>query len=104
DRADLAELPLERLVNVPIVIIRAVGARAVTADHLGDPSRLWGKSVLVHTGWSRHWGTARYLEFDNPFLGPDAVDQLVTANVALVGIDSLNIDDPNDQGRPAHHG
>src|SRR4051794_27648047 len=58
DRADVAGLPLERLVHVPIVVVRAVGERAVTAGHLGDPGRLWGRAVLVHTGWSRHWGTA----------------------------------------------
>jgi len=104
DRADLAALPLERLVNVSIVVIRALEARAVTAIHLGDPSRLWGKAVLINTGWSRHWGTDHYLELDNPFLAADAVDALVAANAAIVGIDSLNIDDPGDPRRPAHHG
>jgi arylformamidase len=104
DRADLADLALQRLVNVPIVVIHALDSRLVTAVHLGDPARLWGKAVLVHTGWSRHWGTARYLEFDNPFLSADAVDALIAANVAVVGIDSLNIDDPDDPRRPAHAG
>jgi kynurenine formamidase len=102
DRADLAQLPLERLVNVPIVMVRAAGRTAVTATDLGDPDRLWGRAVLVHTGWARHWGTARYLELDCPHLTADAVDVLVDANAALVGIDSLNIDDPNDLNRPAH--
>ncbi|HEY7010955.1 MAG TPA: cyclase family protein [Jatrophihabitantaceae bacterium] len=104
DRADVSTVPLERIVNVPIVVVRALDAPLVTAAHLGDPSRLWGAAVLVHTGWSRHWGTDRYFEFDNPHLAPDAVDQLVAANVALVGIDSLNVDDPTDPRRPAHHG
>jgi arylformamidase len=104
DRADLARLPLERLVNVPIAMVRAVGKRDVTAADLGDPGRLWGSAVLVHTGWSRHWGTPRYLDFDCPHLTADAVDLLVGANVALVGIDSLNIDDPADPRRPAHNG
>ena len=104
DRADLARLPLERLVNVSVVVVRASGERAVTAQHLGDPGRLWGKAVLVHTGWARHWGTAAYLELSCPHLTADAVAVLVDANVAVVGIDSLNIDDPTDPRRPAHHG
>ena len=104
DRADLGALPLERLVNVPIVVIRALGARAVAAVHLGDPSQLWGKAVLINTGWSRHWGSERYLDLDNPFLAPDAVDALLAGNPAVVGIDSLNIDDPADPRRPAHDG
>jgi kynurenine formamidase len=102
DRADLAQLPLERLVNVPITIVRAVGRTEVIAADLGDPDRLWGRAVLVHTGWARHWGTPRYLDLDCPHLTADAVDTLVAANAALVGIDSLNIDNPNDPDRPAH--
>jgi len=103
DRADVAHLPLERLVNVPIVMIRVRERSEVTADDLGERDRLWGRAVLVHTGWSRHWGTDRYLDFDCPHLRADAVDALVDANVALIGIDSLNIDDPSDPDRPAHN-
>src|SRR5262249_6283396 len=104
DRADLAGLPLERLVHVPIVMVRAFAATAVTAADLGDPSELWGKAVLVHTGWARYWRTPRYLDLDCPHLTADAVRALVDANVAVVGIDSLNIDDPTDPRRPAHDG
>ncbi len=103
DRADIAGLPLQRLVDVPIVMVRAAGRSAVTAADLGDPGRLWGRAVLVHTGWAQHWGTPRYLDLDCPHVTADAVDALVDANVALVGIDSLNIDDPTDPRRPAHH-
>jgi arylformamidase len=102
DRADLAHLPLERLVNVSITIVRAFGRTSVTAADLGDPDRLWGRAVLVHTGWAHHWATSRYLDLDCPHLAADAVDKLVDANAALVGIDSLNIDDPTDPKRPAH--
>ncbi len=104
ERADLAGLPLERLVNVPIVMVRAFGRTAVTAADLGEPDRLWGRAVLVHTGWARYWGTEAYLDLDCPHLTVDAVDVLVNGNAALVGIDSLNIDNPNDPSRPAHHG
>jgi arylformamidase len=102
DRADIAALPLERLVNVPVTVVRAVGRTAVGAADLGDPDRLWGHAVLVHTGWARHWGTDRYLDLDCPHLTAGAVDALVDANAALVGIDALNIDDPTDPDRPAH--
>jgi arylformamidase len=102
--ADLAQVPLERLVNVPVALVHAFGEPMVTAAHLGDPGALWGRAVLVYTGWARHWGTPRYLEPDCPHLTADAVEVLVNANVALVGIDSLNIDNPRDPHRPAHHG
>ena len=104
DGADLAQLPLERLVNVPIAMVRAFGRPFVTAHDLGDPAELWGRAVLVHTGWARYWGSPRYLDLDCPHLTVGAVTALVDANAALVGIDSLNIDDPGDPRRPAHHG
>lgn len=87
DRADLAHIPLERLVNVSIVVVRAYAAREITAGDLGDPGVLWGRAVLLYTGRARHWGTAAYLT-DRPVLSAAAVRVLVDANVALVGIDS----------------
>lgn len=101
-RADVAQLPLERLADVPIAMVTAVGAAAVTAAHLGEPERLTGMAVLVHTGWAGHWGTPRYLDPACPHLAADAARALVSAGAAVVGIDSLNIDDPADPARPAH--
>ena len=57
--------------------------------------------MLVRTGWDAHWRTARYGS-GHPFLTRDAAEQLVAAGAALVGIDSLNIDDDKDGARPAH--
>lgn len=104
DQADVAGLPLERLVNVPVTMVRAAGRAAVTAADLGDPGRLRGKAVLVHTGWAVHWGTPRYGDPGCPHLTGDAVAALVEAVPAVVGIDSLNIDSPADPARPAHQG
>ncbi|MEU6587510.1 cyclase family protein [Nocardia sp. NPDC046763] len=103
DGADIAELPLERLFNIPIVMIRAAGIRAVGPDLLGDPARLWGKAVLVHTGWSARWGSPAYRDPGHPFLIGEVADALVAANVAVVGIDSLDIDDISLPTRPCHH-
>ena len=104
DGQDLGELPLERLVDVPAVRVDVTGSgsRAVDARAL-LPYDFAGRAVLVHTGHDRHWGTEAYGR-DNPFLTKDAVDLLVDARAAIVGIDSLNIDDPADLTRPAHSG
>jgi arylformamidase len=101
-RDDVAAVPLDRLVNVPVVAVRVTGRTAVTASDLGDPARLRGTAVLLHTGWAAHWGTPRYHDLDCPHLTAGAVAVLVEAGVAVVGIDSLNIDDPSDPARPAH--
>jgi kynurenine formamidase len=60
-----------------------------------------GKAVLVKTGWDRHWKTDQYFE-GHPFLTRSAAEFLVSAGAALVGIDSLNIDDTSDLARPVH--
>lgn len=99
---DIAHLPLERLVNVPVTMVRALGQRGVTAASLGDPARMKGTAVLVETGWAEHWGTPRYARPGSPHLTADAAAALVAAQAAVVGIDSLSIDDPADPTRPAH--
>ena len=55
----------------------------------------------MRTGWDVHWGTPAYLE-GNPYLTADAAEYLVAEGAALVGIDSLNIDDIEDLARPVH--
>jgi arylformamidase len=57
--------------------------------------------VLVRTGWDTHWRTDRYFE-GHPYLTRDAAEYLLEAGAALVGIDSLNIDDTGDLTRPVH--
>jgi arylformamidase len=104
DGADLAGLPLERLVDVPAVRVDVTGAATLAVDAPALlPYELAGKAVLVHTGFDRHWGTEAYGR-DNPFLTAAAVELLVREGAAIVGIDSLNIDDPADLARPAHSG
>jgi kynurenine formamidase len=101
DGADLADLALETLVNLPTVVVRRVGAgRATGADAFAGLD-LEGKAVLVHTGHARHWGTDAYQE-EHPYLTRDAAEHLLDAGATLVGIDSLNIDDTADMTRPVH--
>jgi kynurenine formamidase len=102
--ADVAGLPLERIVDVPVAVVRAEGATSIGRERLGDPGRLAGRAVLIHTGWSRLWGTPGYSQPDCPHLAADAVAALIDAGAAVVGIDSLNIDDPGNPERPAHQG
>ena len=99
---DLSELPLERLANLEGVVIRAdlSKGRAITRAALKDHD-VRGKAVLVRSGWDTHWRTDLYFE-GHPFLTRDAAEYLVEMGVALVGIDSLNIDDKGDLTRPVH--
>ena len=62
-----------------------------------------GDAVLLRTGWwERHRGTASYL-LENPGLTRDAAALLLDWGIGLVGVDTPNIDRPNDAAYPAHH-
>ena len=99
---DLSELPLCRLANLEGVVIHPdlSKGRGISHDAFQDRD-LRGKAVLVRTGWDAHWRTDQYFE-GHPFLTKDAAQYLIDAGAALVGIDSLNIDDTNDLHRPVH--
>ena len=98
--ADLSGLPLERLADLPGVVVRRPGNGAIGPEAF-DGIELPGRAVLVHTAWDRHWGTPAYFE-DHPHLTAGAAERLAAARPALVGIDSVNIDRIEGGERPAH--
>ena len=102
DGKDLAGLPLEKLAGLPAVVARVPVAapRAIGWDAF-ERLDVRGRAVLVSTGWDRHWRTEGYGR-ENPFLTAEACERLRDAGAALVGIDSVNIDDLDDWARPAH--
>ncbi len=102
DGKDLSELSLTALAELDGVVVRipSTTGRAIERIHF-EGIAVTGKAVLVHTGWSRHWGTDAYFD-GHPFLTEDAAVFLRDAGVALVGIDSLNIDDTSGRTRPVH--
>jgi arylformamidase len=104
---DLAGLPLESLVDLPAEVfhftdyLAAAAGRGISAETLAGRD-LAGSAVLLHTGWDRHFGEPAY-GTGAPFLTEDGARFLVDEGVALVGIDSLNIDDTESGGeRPVH--
>jgi arylformamidase len=105
DGTDLAGMPLERLADLPAVVVRTVGSgvRAVDVGALAA-LEVAGRAVLLHTGGDRHWATPEYA-VDAPYLTGAGAQWLVDHGAALVGIDAVNIDDVSPAGggeRPAH--
>ncbi|HET6531222.1 MAG TPA: cyclase family protein, partial [Actinoplanes sp.] len=105
DGTDLAGLPLERLADLPAVVVRTVGsgARAVDVGALAALD-VAGRAVLLHTGGDRRWATPAYA-VDAPYLTEAGATWLAEHGAALVGIDAVNIDDISPDGggrRPAH--
>jgi arylformamidase len=102
DGIDVSELSLERLAELDAVVVDVTGQQVCYVDRAQLlPYELRGKAVLIHTGWDRHWRSEAYFE-GHPFLTAEAAAHLVEQGAALVGIDSLNIDDTSGGERPVH--
>ena len=99
DGADLAGVALEQVTQLPGLVVRCAGPAVGPEAFAGLD--LSGRAVLIHTGWDRHWGTAAYLT-EHPYVTEPAALLLRDAGVALVGIDSHNIDDTAGNARPVH--
>jgi kynurenine formamidase len=102
DGDDLAALALDRLAALPGLVVRVAGDGPVEVDaDAFEPLDVAGKSVLVHTGWDRHWRSEAYYE-NHPFLTAAAAQLIADRGARLVGIDSHNIDDTRTRSRPVH--
>ena len=106
----LDELPLERFLGPGVIIdVRGIAPRsAITWTHIEPMADFLapGCIVVLHTGWSRYFGSAAY--FDNPYLDADACREMIKRGVRTFGIDALNIDETPDAthpgvGYPVHH-
>jgi kynurenine formamidase len=100
--ADLAELPLQSLADLPGIVVRRPWENGIAIDaDAFEGLDVGGKAVLVQTGWDRHWRTDAYFG-EHPFLTEAAADFLAGEGPALVGIDSCNIDNMHVRARPVH--
>jgi arylformamidase len=101
DGEDLSQLKLAQLADLPAVKVTCTDKQAIDASCFSGLTSLGGKAILIETGWSQHWNTPQYYE-GHPFLTEDAAQFLLDSKVALVGIDSYNIDSVQDARRPVH--
>jgi kynurenine formamidase len=98
---DLSQLDLSSVANLDGLVLHAPpNSRKITPEVFNGRD-MRGKAVLIHTGWDRRWGTESYFK-DHPYLTRESAGHLKSSGAALVGIDSLNIDDNTDGMRPAH--
>jgi len=102
DGQDFTQIALDRFADLDAIVVRTGHGQspAIGADAFRNMD-VRGRAVLVHTGWDRHWGSDAYLG-EHPFLTEDAAICLRDSGAALVGIDSMNIDDTRGNARPAH--
>src|SRR5262245_42061983 len=103
DGADLAGLALAQIADLPAVVVHLPGHEGGIEPPVLRDGDYDGHAVLFHTGWDRNWRSDGYGE-SAPFLTRALIDVLLSRQVALVGIDSVNIDSIADLTRPAHQG
>jgi kynurenine formamidase len=101
DGKDLSQLDMASVADLDGVIFHADPATRAISPDLFKGKDLKGKAVLIHTSWDRHWGNELYFK-DHPYLTRESAEYLQSRGSALVGIESLNIDDNTDGTRPAH--
>lgn len=104
------QLDLARLCSRAVICdVRGKQPRsAITWDDLAPVrDRLGPETILVlHTGWSVHWGTATY--HDHPYLDGATAADIVRSGVRTVGIDAMSLDETvaaadHPTGYAAHH-
>jgi arylformamidase len=102
DGVDIADLDLASLTELDAIVIRTEGMAGQAIDRPAVAhADVEGKAVLVHSGWDARWRTPQYFE-GHPHLTHAAAEYLRDHGAALVGIDSLNIDDTRGGERPVH--
>lgn len=103
DGIDLSQLELSSVADLEGTVVRCSdnSERSIGPAEVKNLD-LRGKAVIFHTGWDRNWRTEKYWDGSHPFLTAETADYLADAGVAMVGIDSYNIDDIADGRRPVH--
>src|SRR6476469_8792243 len=81
---DLAALPLDKVANLPGLLVHAAPDGPIGPDAFANLD-ISGKAVLVHTAWSERWSHPADYFRSGPFLTAEACRFLVDAGAALVG-------------------
>ncbi|MBI2368661.1 MAG: cyclase family protein [Deltaproteobacteria bacterium] len=62
-----------------------------------------GDAVLLYTGFGDRWVRGEECLEGRAYLAPDGARYLLAAQVRLVGIDTIGIENPDDLERPTHN-
>jgi kynurenine formamidase len=93
--ATIDRVPLERCMGLAVLIdLRSIPAGSeIRRDHLESrrDTLRHARIAVLHTGWSKQWGSQRYFR-DHPRLSGDAAEFLVDSGVELTAVDMPSVD------------
>ncbi len=101
DGKDISQITLQQTILEGVVVDASKKGKnePVMVEDIPH-KRLEDMAVLFYTGWDRWWKKEEYHQ--HPYLSREAAKFLLESGVKLVGIDTINIDDPQDDHRPVH--
>jgi arylformamidase len=105
DAQGVWDFPLERLVNVPAIVVdirKSIGATGEIDSQFVTSRIARGNAILLCTGLAQRWGTPRYSDGTHPWISERCAESLVEGGVVLYGVDTLNADRFSDPRRPVH--
>ncbi|MFH0995376.1 MAG: cyclase family protein [Pseudomonadota bacterium] len=100
----LDRLPVDHFAGPASVLdFSSHSSRLIEIDDLLPYCYLIQKSdfVLIHTGWSRHWGQAAYYT-GYPVLSGNAADWICGFGLKGLGVDAISVDPPQAPDLPVH--
>lgn len=92
----IGDLPLERFRGTAVVVSvsRRPGEVITLEDVLnGGPTPRSGETLMIHTGWSDRFESAREYE-DHPWLAVEVAEWAVERGLSMVGVDMFSPDQP----------
>ncbi len=98
-------MPVDQFAGTASVLnFSSHSGQSIDIDDLLPYRYLIGKNdfVLIHTGWSRHWGYAAYYT-GYPVLSGNAADWICGFGLKGLGVDAISVDSPGACGFPIHH-
>ncbi len=98
---DISQIGLEQTI-LEGVVVNVSGKERREPIGVEDISHgeLENKALLFYTGWDCLWKKEEY--YEHPYLSREAAEFLLENKIKLAGIDTINIDNPQDVYRPVH--
>jgi kynurenine formamidase len=102
EKRDISQIALEEVILPGIIIdVRdRIPLQSIGVEVIPKELKLANHAVLFNFNWDRYWGKKEYYKY--PFISEKLVKHLISKQVKLIGVDTINIDDSRDLRRPAH--